>query len=224
MKLVTLENPSPAAECESRQLVSDLFHQLSQPLTTLCCSLELALLQTPTAEQYGEIVTHALGLAEKVCSLATAIRELFDASQSGEGGEVLDLRRVVEDTVGDLLPVAESAGMRVCYLAGPACPVGFDAPRLRQGLFHLIGFVIGSGGVAVKIELAERAAEAVLTLAVSREGVNHGPSTVNSDQELSRRLALSIVRAIFEAAGGSLSVERRAEGLNVEVRLLRNTA
>ena len=34
------------ANDELRQLLSDLFHQLSQPLTTLCCSLELASLQT----------------------------------------------------------------------------------------------------------------------------------------------------------------------------------
>jgi hypothetical protein len=49
MKLLATASPAAPAECESRQLVSDLFHELSQPLTTLCCSLELALLQTPTA-------------------------------------------------------------------------------------------------------------------------------------------------------------------------------
>jgi hypothetical protein len=124
MKLVTMGNPAATAEGESRQLVSDLFHQLSQPLTTLCCSLELALLQTPSAQQCGEIVRLALAQAEKVSSLATTMRELFDAGQAGEGGEVLELRRAVEDAVGDLLPVAESAGVQFCYLSGPACRCG----------------------------------------------------------------------------------------------------
>jgi hypothetical protein len=87
MMPITQENSVTGVECESRQLVSDLFHQLSQPLTTLCCSLELALLQTPNAEQYGEIVSQALSQAEKVSALATAIRELFDASLAGQGGE-----------------------------------------------------------------------------------------------------------------------------------------
>jgi hypothetical protein len=72
-----------AANGEPRQLVCDLFHQLSQPLTTLCCSLELAQLQTPTPEQYGEIVSRTLEQAEKASWLATAIRELFDAGQAG---------------------------------------------------------------------------------------------------------------------------------------------
>jgi C4-dicarboxylate-specific signal transduction histidine kinase len=221
MKLVTMKNPSPAPECESRQLVSDLFHQLSQPLTTLCCSLELALLQTLTAEQYGEVVGHALSQAEKVSSLATAIRELFDAGQAGEGGEVLELRRAVEDAVGDLLPVAESAGVQVCCAPGPECRVWFDAPRLRQGLFHLMGFMIGSGGATVQIELGERGADAILMRVVSRAVVQNAPPPANSDQELLRRLGLGIARSIFEAAGGTLAVERGVDGLSVEVRLLR---
>jgi Transcriptional regulatory protein, C terminal len=80
----------------------------------------------PTAEQYGEIVSQALCQAEKVSSLARAIRKLFDAGQVGDRGEVLELRTAVADAVGDLLPIAESARVQVCYLPGPACPVWFD--------------------------------------------------------------------------------------------------
>ena len=43
MKLPALADPTETADCEIRQLTSDLFHELSQPLTNLCCSLELAL-------------------------------------------------------------------------------------------------------------------------------------------------------------------------------------
>ncbi len=117
MNLAAMGNPTAAALTESQQLVSDLFHQLSQPLTTLCCALELALLQTPTREQYGEIVSQALGQAEKASALATAIRELFDAGQPGGSGDLLELRRAVEEAVADLLPVAESAGVQVCLCA-----------------------------------------------------------------------------------------------------------
>jgi hypothetical protein len=223
MKLITMENRILPAEYESRQPVSDLFHQLSQPIPTLCCSLELALRQTPEPEQYREIMSQALCQAEKVSSLATAIRELFDAGQPGENGEILELGTAVADAVTDLLPVAESAGVQVCYVPGPACPVWFDAARLRQGLFHLMGFVIGSGtpGDSVKIELAEHRAEAMLALTLSRERVYDQPPDSISDQELLRRLGLGIARAIFVAAGGSLTVKRGGEGLRVEIRLLR---
>lgn len=221
MNLVAMGNP-PAAVSESQQLVSDLFHQLSQPLTTLCCALELAQLQTPTREQYGEIVSHALGQAEKASALATAIRELFDAGQPGGRGDLLDLRRAVEEAVADLLPVAESAGVQVCLLPGPACPVWFDAPRLRQGLFHLVGFAIGSSGsgAAVTTDLAECGAEAMLGLTISGPGAGHDHAP-DSDLELWRRLGLGIARAIFEAAGGSCEGERNPASLRVAVRILR---
>jgi signal transduction histidine kinase len=81
--------------------------------------------------------------------------------------------------------------------------------------------VIGSGGSSVRIELAERGAEAVLTLAVSQVGLQDGPPTANSNHELLRRLGLGIARAIFEAAGGTLTVESGVEGLSVQVRILR---
>jgi signal transduction histidine kinase len=222
MNVVVSGNPMRTATSEFRQLVSDLFHQLSQPLTTLCCSLELALLQPPGPEQYREIVTHALVQAEKASSLATAIRELFDASRPGENGEVLDLRRAVEEAVTDLLPVAEAAGVQICHAPGPACPVWFDQLRLRQGLFQLIGFVIGSGGPggAVGIELKSRGAKAILSLTVSGACDHSEASADNSDLQLLQSLGLEIARAIFEAQGESFHAERRAECLSVEVGFL----
>jgi C4-dicarboxylate-specific signal transduction histidine kinase len=218
MNLVAMGNYTAPALTESQQLVSDLFHQLSQPLTTLCCALELALLQTPTLEQYGEIVSQALDQAEKASALATAIRELSGAGQPGGSGDLLELRREVEEAIADLLPVAESAGVQVCFAPGPACPVWFDASRLRQGLFHLVGFAIGSGA-AVAIELAERAAQAMLGLTISGPGVG-GDTPADPGLELWRRLGLGIARAIFEASGGSCRVERSPASLRVEVRIL----
>lgn len=219
-----LENPAAAAEFEPRQLVSDLFHELSQPLTSLCCSLELALLQTPSPEGYGRIVSRVLGQAERVSWLTTAMRELFEAAQPGENCEVLGLRGMVNDAVSDLLPVAESAGVQMDCLPGSACPVWFEPRRLRQALFHLLGYLVASGGrgAVVKIDLAEHAAEVVLEVTVS--GDRSAASRENSDEQLSRRLGLGIAHAIFAAAGGRFRVRREAEGLGVEVRLRRSPA
>jgi signal transduction histidine kinase len=216
-------NFGAAPEYEPRQLVSDLFHQLSQPLTTLCCSLELAPLQASTAEEYGEIVSRALGQAEKVSWLATAIRELFDAGQAGQAPEVLELRRAVQDAVGDLLPVAASAGIEISYLTAPTCPIWFDAQRLRQGLFHLLGFVVDSGGRGelVKIELKEHGEKAVMTITVSgADRLMNGADQKDSQPALTRRLGIGIARAIFEAAGGSFNLERQPAGLCVTVQFL----
>ena len=223
MKMAMSGNSAAAPEHEPRQLVSDLFHQLSQPLTTLCCSLELAPLQAPTAAEYGEIVSRALSQAERVSWLATAIRELFDAGQPGGAPEVPELRQAVQDAVGDLLPVAASSGIEIRYLTGPACPVWFDAQRLRQGLFHLLGFVVDSGGhgAAVKIELVENGEKAVMTITVSgADGLVNGVDQKDSQPALMRRLGIGIARAIFEAAGGNFNLERNPDGLCLTVKFL----
>ena len=64
----------------------------------------------------------------------------------------------------------------------------------------------------------------MLTLAVLPAAACAGSSPAHSDQELLRRLGLGIARAIFEAAGGSLTVERGAESLSIAVKLLRSEA
>jgi DNA-binding response OmpR family regulator len=155
----TVGTPATLPDCEPRRLASDLFHALSQPLTILCCSLELTLHQTPTAEQYRESVIRALAQAEQISWLVTGLRGLFDPAEAGEGCEVLHLQAAVHDSLSDWLPLAESTGVRICYLPRSACPGWFEAQRLRRGLFHLLGFVVGSGGdgAVVKIELAETA-------------------------------------------------------------------
>jgi hypothetical protein len=111
----------------------------------LCCSLELALQQTLTAEEYRESVSNALMQAEHVSWLAMGIRELFEAGQAGEDCEVLPLQVAVACAIDDVLLVAEAPGVRICWVAGSAFPVLFEAQRLRSALFHLLGFVVGCG-------------------------------------------------------------------------------
>jgi len=239
-------NPSTAGvapvlpDCESPRLVADLFHALSQPLTTLCCSLELTLQQTPTEKQYRESVTRALAQAEQVSWLAMGIRELLDAGDAGPDLEVLQMQAAVHDAVTDLLSVAELAGVRICYLPRSPGSVRFEARRLRRGLFHLMGFVVGwGGGAVVRIELSESGEQVVLALTVSGEGISReamesaespessSPASSSQDalpRDLTRRLGLGIARATFEAAGGSFRAERGIESMIVEVRLPRVAA
>lgn len=211
---------------EARRLSSDLFHALSQPLTALRCSLELALQQTPTVEQYHESVSRALAQAERVSWLAMGIRELFEAQQSGDGCEALLLRDAVENAIDEVLLVAEAAGVRICFSPRSACPVWFEAQRLRQGLFHLLGFVVSHGerDSLLRIELAKSEGRSLLSLNVPRGCRTDHPSSSDAEErdrphELARRLAAGIARAIFEAAGGSFKAQLSLETMSVEIRL-----
>jgi C4-dicarboxylate-specific signal transduction histidine kinase len=157
------------------------------------------------------------------------IRELFEAGEAGEDCGVLPLQVAVASAIDDVRLMAEAAGVQICWVPGPPCPVWFEAQRLRSALFHLLGFVVGWGGrgSVVRIELAEGGERSLLALSVSGKGPAQ-PQACSSNswdeerpQELSRRLGLGIARAIFEAAGGIFRAERKSEGMSVEIRLAR---
>ncbi len=231
MRLTLTDKQSTmAGDGERRELISDLFHALNQPLTTLRCSLELALQQPRTAKQYRDGLIVALKHAEQIAWLATGIRELLEADDADDDHQVLALEVCLQETVVDLLPVAETAGVRLSFHRGSPCRVFFEPRRLRQALFHLLEYVLSGSrtAAAVNIEAAERGEEAVLVVTTSSQDVPcpqnsvAGPAANGSEgkaPELARRLGLAIARGIFQAAGGGLRLEGSGDCLSVEVRL-----
>jgi hypothetical protein len=65
----------------SRDVLGELLHSLSQPLTSLRCSLELSIEEV--AEQQQESVAVALQQTEKVIGMIQLMREYLDAEQPG---------------------------------------------------------------------------------------------------------------------------------------------
>ncbi len=219
-----------AGDGERRELITDLFHALNQPLTTLRCSLELALQQPRTAKQYRDGLSVALKHAEQIAWLATGIRELLEADDADDDRQVLALEVCLQETVVDLLPVAETAGVRLSLHRGSPCRVIFEPRRLRQALFHLLEYVLSCSrtAAAVNIETEERGEEVVLVVATSPQEVLcpensvAGPAAdgpAGKAPELARRLGLAIACGIFQAAGGGLCLEGSGDCLSVKVRL-----
>ena len=69
------------------QLLSDLFHALSQPLTTLRCGLGLSLQKSPDDNQNRQSLEIAAQAAESVARLIAGIRELMESANSNPAGE-----------------------------------------------------------------------------------------------------------------------------------------
>jgi signal transduction histidine kinase len=139
------EAGSKPTDCDPRALSFELLHALSQPLTALRCSLELALQQNPTPEKCREILNRSLAQAERASWLTMAIRELFDAGRPGENCEVLDLRGELVRAIGDIAMVADASGVKIIWLAGKAgfgevrsSEIWFDELRLHRALFNLL--------------------------------------------------------------------------------------
>lgn len=214
------------AGSERRELLSELFHALNQPLTTLRCALELSLRRPHGEEEYRHTVQAALLQAESITRLTCGIRELLEADDPGDHSEMAALDTVVREAVLDWLPVAEAKQVTLLVETSFPCQVQFEQQRLRQAVFHVLQFALQSAAqrAIVKIDLAPQENVALLRIATLQEdapplgdAVSPEPAEPKVDP-LQRKLGLNIARSIFEAAGGSLEVTGDKE-LRLEFRL-----
>src|SRR5882672_12811843 len=128
--------------CEGQQLVSELFHALSQPITALRCSLELALYAQSSPSK--ENLQMALAHAEKIAQLASGIRELVQADDPGDERVELLLKDCLRGAVLDMVPVAEAAQVKIEMCGNMTGKVIAEPRRLHQALFYLLEFALSS--------------------------------------------------------------------------------
>src|SRR4051794_19974156 len=69
---------------QRRKALSEAFHTFHQPLTSLHCGLELALLKNRSEEDYRRRIEEALESAGRIFELNKALRELVDSEDPGE--------------------------------------------------------------------------------------------------------------------------------------------
>jgi signal transduction histidine kinase len=218
----------------------DIFHDLSQPLSTLTCLIEVNLLVSRPAKCMRHDLQIALKQTHSVMRLIRRLRELVASGDPQEDQQVLNLADCLREVVADLLPVAEKQAVKLALLCDAAssgkCLVSFQDSRLRQGLLRLLEFALEGcpGGTEIQITAAAdgdvaRVMVAVPTVqpaevVVAQAGA-HGKTGASADsmnvkqRELKRRLALAIARRIFEGADGSLHGRNGANALCLEVRL-----
>lgn len=228
--------PAPArtnADGEYQQLMSDLLHDLSQPLSTLTCLLEVNLLLSRPLKQVRHDLKIALQQVHWIVRLFRGLRELAEAANSHQGRERVGLTACLREVVADRRPNAGPGGVGISVSSNSDCVVDFQASRLRQALVHLLDFAVGSAaaGAEVAIAVVEDDEAARLTIAVSPTAIlsaepasedrvaGSAESQERRQREWSRRLGLAIARRIFEVAGGSLRSVNHEGRLSLEVRL-----
>ncbi len=226
----TLGNVERAAgDRECWELFSETFHELSQPLSTITCLLEVSL-----AERLPRQSRHNLQIAlrqvQSTVRLFGALRELArvrnpDATSTRT---TLSLNVCVRDVVEDLAPVAESAGAKFSMASQSDCLVSVRASALRQAVFQLLAYAIDSCGVNanINVTVGETYREAIVEITVSRgesESKAPHPGTPEMAEwkrhKLEQRLGLAIAARIFENDGGSLRSEDDGSRLTLAMRL-----
>ena len=140
-------------------VLGELLHSLSQPLTGLRCSLELSL-QLPldlsieqVAEQQQASVAVALQQTEKVIGMIQLMREYLDAEHPGPEICPVALEPALRSVIEELSSIAAVRGIQL-RLAG-TCTAKLPVPesRLRLALQYLIGTTIEAQAVRGKVML-----------------------------------------------------------------------
>jgi hypothetical protein len=207
-------------------VLGELLHSLSQPLTSLRCSLELSLEHSPeeVAEQQQASVAIALQQTEKVIGMIQLMREYLDAEQPGPEASSTALAPVLRSVIEALSSIAAVRGVRLRLVGTCLAAVPAPEPRLRLALQYLIATLVEAqpAGGKVTLLLGEGPAGAVLRVegesgirGPSVRGPNvHNPNFHNMEQSATipptrrdpalRRVRLAIARRVLENAGASL--------------------
>ena len=223
---------------EQQQFIADVSHELRTPLTVLRGTLEVALEDDRSAEEYREAIGNALLEIRHLARISQNI--LFLAR--GESGRVTlsfsnqDLGRFVSDVVRELLPAAADHEMELSVEVPEAPVIAFvDPGRMQQVLHNLLenSMRYTPAGGSVRVQLRTTFDEAAIEVSDTGVGIPEADLPFVFERffrsDRARRaytggsgLGLSIVRWIVEAHKGTVEIASEVDkGTTVTVRLPR---
>ena len=223
-----------------QQFVADAAHELRGPLAAMRSSLEVAISQDRTADDYRETLADVLEEARHLSKLTNDLLLLAETGDDTRARprERVDLGAIARQTVAMFGGVAEERS--VDLLLEPtkaAIQVAGDAPQLRQVFGNLldnaIRFTPEGGRVAVSVVFDEDRHEAVVTVADTGCGIEADHldrvfdrfyktdvSRTRSEAARGGGLGLAICRSIVDRHGGTIAVtSTTGRGTTFTVRL-----
>ena len=199
---------------QDQEVLGELLHSLSQPLTSLRCSLELSI--DEVAEQQQTSVSVALQQTEKVIGMIQLMREYLDADLPGSDVPVVALTPSVRAVVEELASMAALRGIKLT-LAG-TCTANVPVPeaRLRLALQYLLSALIEAARAdsAITLVLKEGSSESVLRMECEKgtrlrdDGARGTHSKRDSVSGTLGKVRLAIASRVLETAGAFLTFER----------------
>jgi len=193
-----------------------LLHSVSQPLTSLRCSLEMELENSEkssfreTAKRRQETVVKALQQTENVIGMIQLMREYLDAENPGPEIGWAALSPILRRIVDDFESIAAVRGIELMIVGDASARLPMSEAHLRKGLQYLIASAIDAHapGGEITLHLEENATETVL--AIKGEEPQAGRREFLPEIPTLGKVRLAIASRVFEAAGESLAIGGRA--------------
>lgn len=207
---------------ENQEILGELLHSVSQPLTTLCCSLELSIGKASGQQQ--EAVSAALEQAERVINQVRLLREYLDAELLVPSARPIRFAGVVMAVVEELSFVAAANQIELKLEGTSEALVAIAEPRLRLALQYLFSLLMEGLPPKAKVILhfEEGRSESLLRSEVIAFGpqLRTGFSSQHSqERDLStcRKVKLAIASRVLESGGASLELDSDASRLIVRI-------
>ena len=133
---------SPSNSLRYKDHTRVFLHQLSQILTSLCGTLELALLADSDAQEYRRAIQQSLAQAEGLVQLFKSYRAWAEGGTSDLVNDEVGVGELVRMVLEQLRPLSDSRRLAVHVESGDNCLVQTDPARLlvalRLGLLRAI--------------------------------------------------------------------------------------
>ena len=201
---------SQRSEEQRSRLMEDLFHALSQPLTSLRCQLELGLGGSRSAEEYRDYLTRALEQVERTAGLMVQLRDVSEAMEADVGNEPRVFDETFAAVVEEITALANIKDVRMNAEPVPLLTMSSHRERLSQALFHALKFAVESAAPATEMTLRTAISGSGLIFTVVSKVASAGSTAEAEDEERNAPATfdLRLAEYIVEAMGGTLEREQ----------------
>lgn len=212
-----VKKPGQSPRDEFVEILRRLTHQISQPLTSLQGTLELALLGQLRASECGEVLQKAFEEVHRLAAAFATLQDVIEAEDPGENFQRINLKRVVRKVLKEVAPESRSRGVRLILGSLVDADVEVNPPRTEAILRELLRQLIQQGDPnrTLRTALLVRQSYAELSIcdenSAAEEGVRAeaGSPTLDPGQEI-RGIQLTWwrLRRSINAQGGRLETEK----------------
>jgi PAS domain S-box-containing protein len=216
------------------EFLATLSHELRTPLNAIVGYSRLLRAGTLAADRLPQMLEV---IDRNATSLMHMVEDVLDVSRIMAGKtrmnvQPLDVRQVLADAVGTIMPAAEAKGVRVQTVFEAEAAVSGDPDRLQQAFWNLLSnavrFTPRGGRVQVRLQRVNSHVEVVVTdtgIGIPSWFLPHvfdrfrQAETGTSRQHGGLGLGLAITRHIVEMHGGTIHAASEGSGTGATFRI-----